>query len=279
MSKHKARCTICDSETRLETKYEFWEVHRCNSCSHAFSANITKPAESIYDENYFQKNWFLYPNLKLFETIEKTIRQEYGTEARIHDLGCGNGNLLKYLLQKGYHKIYGSDIVEQLIPGLEEQISFEKIDALDIEEKDSYEVVISIANIEHLTDINGYMKKLRQFLVPGGMAIIYTINESALIYKIAKIMRKIGIGFAAKQLFDPHHINHLSTHSLAQLAKKHDFDIISLQTMNYPLKSTDIFINSPLKRAVVLTAIFLTNLISSFLKSEISQLVFIKPKF
>ena len=91
-------------------------------------------------------------------------------------------------------------------------------------------------------------------------------------------MRKIGIGFAAKQLFDPHHINHLNKRSLTQLAKKHDFEIISLQTLNYPLKSTDVFLHSPLMRTLVLTGIFFTNLFSSFFKSEISQLPLYQTK-
>jgi hypothetical protein len=122
------------------------------------------------------------------------------------------------------------------------------------------------------------MEKLREILVPEGLAIIYTINENSLIYSIAKIMRKIGIDFAAKQLFDPHHINHLNKRSLNRLAKNHGFDVTSLQTLNYPLKSTDVFLHSPLMRTLVLTGIFFTNLASSLQKSEISQLLFIRPK-
>jgi hypothetical protein len=122
------------------------------------------------------------------------------------------------------------------------------------------------------------MEKLREILVPEGLAIIYTINENSLIYTIAKIMRKIGIDFAAKQLFDPHHINHLNKRSLNRLAKNHGFDVTSLQTLNYPLKSTDVFLHSPLMRTLVLTGIFFTNLASSLQKSEISQLLFIRPK-
>ena len=91
-------------------------------------------------------------------------------------------------------------------------------------------------------------------------------------------MRKFGIVFAAKQLFDPHHINHLNKRSLTQLAKKHDFEIISLKTLNYPLKSTDVFLHSPLMRTLVLVGIFFTNLVSTLIKAEISQLIFIKPK-
>ena len=198
--------------------------------------------------------------------------------ARIHDLGCGNGNLLEYLYQKGYRNLHGSDIVSCLLSSIVNKVKFTQIDMLDIKETYAYDVVVSIANIEHLSDMNAYMLKLRQMLVPEGIAIIYTINESALIYTIAKTMRKFGIGFAAKQLYDPHHINHLNKRSLRQLAKKHHFQIVSLKTLNYPLKSTDVFLHSPLMRTLVLAGILLTNLASTLFKSEISQLIFIKPK-
>ena len=278
MHKNNTNCPICNSSTHLEAKYDTWEVLRCNSCSHAFSANISKKSGEIYDANYFNKNWFLFPNLKLFRTIEATICKEYGLGARIHDLGCGNGNLLEYLSKKGYRNLYGSDIVSYLLPGLESKINFQQIDVLNIKDKNKYEVAISIANIEHLSDINSYMEKLREILVPGGIAIIYTINENALIYSIAKIMRKFGFGFAARQLFDPHHVNHFNKRSLTQLAKKHEYQIISLKTINYPLKSTDVFLNSFLLRTLVLTGIFFTNLVSSLFKSEISQLLVIRAK-
>ena len=278
MHKVIKKCTICDSPSHFEAKYDTWEVIRCSKCSHAFSSNITKPVQIIYDQSYFQKNWFLFPNTKLFDLIERTIQQNFGFEARIHDLGCGNGNLLQYLFRKGYRNLNGSDIVSNLLPSVVNQIDFKQIDMLDINERNAYDVAISIANIEHITDINSYMEKLRDILVLDGIAIIYTINENALIYTIAKLMRKIGIGFAAKQLFDPHHVNHFSKHSLSQLAHKHEFEILSQKTLNYPIKSTDVFVDNKILRTLVLAGIFLTNLLSSIIKSEISQLVVLKPK-
>jgi len=278
MQQNNTNCTICSDPTRLEAKYDTWDVRRCRTCSHAFSSNITKPLENIYDQPYFQKNWFLFPNLKLFKIIDKTICNEFGLKARIHDLGCGNGNLLHYLYQKGYRNLHGSDIVSCLLPGIEDQINFTQIDMLDIKENDAYDVAISIANIEHLRDINTYMNKLREILVSNGIAIIYTINENALIYTIAKMMRILGIGFAAKQLFDPHHINHFNKRSLSQLVQNHEFEILSLKTFNYPIRSTDVFVDNSILKALVLTGIFITNLLSSLFKSEISQLLVIKPK-
>jgi 2-polyprenyl-3-methyl-5-hydroxy-6-metoxy-1,4-benzoquinol methylase len=278
MQQNNVNCTICDSPTHFEAKYDAWEVLRCDTCSHAFSSNISKPVEIIYDQSYFQKNWFIFPNLKIFNLIEKTIRETFGHKAKIYDLGCGNGNLLRYLHSKGYYNLHGCDIVSCLLPGVEDQIKFTLTDMLDINANNAFDVAISIANIEHLEDINGYMIKLREILVSDGIAIIYTINENSLIYTISQIMRKIGINFAAKQLYDPHHINHFNKKSLSKLAQKHDFEILLIKTFNYPLKSTDVFVENRIIRSLVLTGILLVNIISSLLKSEISQLLVIKPK-
>jgi 2-polyprenyl-3-methyl-5-hydroxy-6-metoxy-1,4-benzoquinol methylase len=278
MQQNNVNCTICDSPTHFEAKYDAWEVLRCDTCSHAFSSNISKPVENIYDQSYFQKNWFIFPNLKIFNLIEKTIREKFGHKAKIYDLGCGNGNLLRYLHSKGYYNLHGCDIVSCLLPGVEDQIKFTLTDMLDISANNAFDVAISIANIEHLEDINEYMIKLREILVSDGIAIIYTINENSLIYTISQIMRKIGINFAAKQLYDPHHINHFNKKSLSKLAQKHDFEILLIKTFNYPLKSTDVFVENRIIRSLVLTGILLVNIISSLLKSEISQLLVIKPK-
>ena len=64
-----------------------------------------------------------------------------------------------------------------LFPTLKSCINFQQTDVLKIKDKEVYDVVLSIANIEHLSDINSYMEKLREILVPEGLAIIYTINE------------------------------------------------------------------------------------------------------
>jgi len=44
--------------------------------------------------------WFLFPDLKIFKTIESTTCKEFEFEVRIHNLGCCNGNLLDYLIKK-----------------------------------------------------------------------------------------------------------------------------------------------------------------------------------
>ncbi|MDC3282868.1 class I SAM-dependent methyltransferase [Opitutales bacterium] len=272
------KCTICDSPSKLEFRYTDWDVYRCQQCFHAFSNNIKKDIEEIYNEKYFEKNWFRYPNLKLYNSIENVLYKKFGKVANVHDLGCGNGNFLHYIYEKGYHNLSGSDIISCLRKELDGKVNFMHSSFDSIEGNLTYDFVISIANIEHVSDVHEYTKILNNLLKPGGVAAIYTINENALIYWLSRLLRKFGILFASKQLYDPHHINHFSKKSLKTLLVNNDFHFLESQTSNFPLKSTDIFVDSPVARKIVLFGISIINMLSSLSKTEIGQLVFVQKK-
>ena len=271
-------CTICNSPSNIEYKYNDWDVFRCEGCSHAFSANIKKEIKEIYNDKYFEKNWFRYPNLNMYKSIVNKLEKKFGKEANIHDLGCGNGNFLHYVYEKGYLNLSGSDIISCLRKDIRGKVNFIHSSFENIEGNQAYDFVISIANIEHVSDVHAYAKILHNLLKPGGVAAIYTINERAFIYLLSRLLRSIGILFASKQLYDPHHINHFSKKSLKQLLLKNNFIFLKSETSNFPLKSTDIFVESNFIRKIVLFGISIINVISSITKSEIGQLVFVEKK-
>jgi 2-polyprenyl-3-methyl-5-hydroxy-6-metoxy-1,4-benzoquinol methylase len=270
------KCTICGAQAKTEYRYDSWDVYRCKTCTHAFSANIQKDLEEIYNEQYFEKNWFKYPNLSLYNTIENLLNKRFGKEANIHDLGCGNGNFLHFIYERGYRNLSGSDIVSCLRNDLDGRVNFLHSSFESINVDRTYDFVISIANIEHVSDVHEYTKTLHKLLKPGGVAAIYTINEKAFIYWLSKLLRKFGILFASKQLYDPHHINHFSKKSLKQLFLKNNFLFLESHTSNFPLKSTDVFVDSPIARKIVLFGILMINIFSTLTKTEIGQLVFVQ---
>lgn len=272
------KCTICHSHSVTEHKYDDWDVYRCTNCSHSFSCNIKRHIEEIYDKKYFERNWFKYPNLNLFKQIEKQIRNNFGKNAKIYDLGCGNGNFLQFAHENGYVNLSGSDLFSSLKKEISGKVKFEHkgFESVNVEKK--YDVVISISNIGHISDIEKYMQILNSLLIPGGIAAIYTINENALLYSVSKLLRKFGIIFASKQLYDPHQFNFFSTKSLKQLIIKNNFNYLKLATSNFPLKSTDIFVDSYILKMIVYLGIWSINLLSTIVKKEIGQLVFIQKK-
>jgi 2-polyprenyl-3-methyl-5-hydroxy-6-metoxy-1,4-benzoquinol methylase len=232
--------------------------------------------DEIYNEHYFEKNWFKYPNLSLYKTIENTLNKRLGKEANIHDLGCGNGNFLQYIYELGYRNLSGSDIVSCLKKEIDGKVNFIHSSFDSIEGDQTYDFVISIANIEHVSDVHKYSNVLMEMLKPGGIAAIYTINEKALIYKISRFLRFFKVTFASKQMYDPHHINHFSVKSLSSLFIRNNFKILKTYTSNYPLNSTDILIESPIIKNLILIVVSFINLLASISKSEVGQLMIIQ---
>lgn len=272
------KCTICSSQAKIEFKYKDWDIFRCLDCSHAFSANIKKELKDIYNEQYFEKNWFRYPDIKLYKKIESVLKDRFGKNALIHDLGCGNGNLLEFLNNKGYRNLSGSDIISCLKTEINGKVEFIHSSFDELKLNQSYDFITSIANIEHIMDVHKYADILERMMKPGGIAAIYTINENALIYRLSRLLRFFKIIFASKQMYDPHHINHFSVKSLSSLFIRNNFKILKTYTSNYPLNSTDILIESPIIKNLILIVVAFINLLASISKSEVGQLIIIQKR-
>jgi len=267
-------CPICgENLIYIEMKFDTVEVLRCQNCGHAFSNSIL-PLEQIYTHDYFKQhqNWFNNPDYKLFRFIKNSIlKNEKLKFSSIIDVGCGNGNFLKYLQTQGFENLSGIDLIENS----SDSINFFKGDIFSFETAKKFDVVVSMMNIEHIQDVDSYLKKLIDITKQDGLIIINTINEDSFIYTLSKFFYRIGIKFAAKRLYEPHHINHFSIASLSCLYKKNNLKKLQLYTKNYPLKATDTggtFFTSN----ITLSGIFFINLVSSLFKKEISQLVILK---
>lgn len=107
------------------------------------------------------------------------------TEARIADLGCGDGALLWWLQSRGYKSSYGVDISE-------EQISLSrKAGVFNTEQKDvfqflrenecQFDVIIMRDLLEHLTksQIFSIITLITKSLKPGGRLIVQVPNGAS----------------------------------------------------------------------------------------------------
>ena len=99
--KNKIICPICSRTTKLDVKLTAVSLYFCNKCNHRF----TDPKSIIYTEEYKNKyfleahsNWFKYPDFKLYNSLKNLFKKKISKNFSILDIGCGNGNFLKYLL-------------------------------------------------------------------------------------------------------------------------------------------------------------------------------------
>ncbi|QQR80912.1 MAG: class I SAM-dependent methyltransferase [Deltaproteobacteria bacterium] len=220
-------------------------LYRCTGCQHCFTDLTSIVSPENYSSDYYEvthKNWFEHPNLSLFQEIEKMILQYSKTTASVLDVGCGRGDLLKYLHSKNPSlSLTGIDLSDvPQIPG----IRMLQRDFLKEDFPQKFDVVTSLAAIEHVEDVQLFAKKIGDLCAKDGVAIIMTNNESGLLYGIARGLYSFGIKGPFNRLYSKHHLNHFGIESMRTLFERHGFEILKTIHHSFPLKAVDIPVSS-----------------------------------
>lgn len=268
MTDPKRPCAVCGAPSPKRLGLPGVTVHACPGCGHEFSA-VDRVQGDIYDAAYFavdHANWFDNPDTGLFAIIETILAERLGRDAAVIDLGCGPGNLLRHLAARGFTDLSGLDIIDQELPGL----TYLKTPIEVFAPTRRYDAAVSVANIEHIADARGYMAATRRIVRPGGLAIIYTVDNKSLLYRLAKGLAALGPTFAARRLYETHHVNHYSVASLGRLARDHGFTPLSLVRRNIPARSVDLPPGAP--PLLMKTAIAAIHLAASATGGEMLQL-------
>ncbi len=239
-------CPICASAARPWAEHREVELFRCPACGHAFSRLRPGVAMETYDPAYFEaahRNWFEHPNRPLFERIAARLEGAgLGRENRpldVIDVGCGNGAFLRHLAARGgpWKGLVGLD----LAPNAPERgIEFVQADATSASVERRFGAVVSLAVIEHIADAREFARRLRELVEPGGLVIVMTLNESSLIYGLARGLRVLGLPFAFDRLYSRHHLHHFTPGSLAALLEGAGLHVEETLFHNAPLRSIDV---------------------------------------
>jgi 2-polyprenyl-3-methyl-5-hydroxy-6-metoxy-1,4-benzoquinol methylase len=130
--------------------------------------------------------------------------------ARIIDLGCANGGLLKELKNLGYYNIAGLDPSERCVEITRSEVGCEvhqmSLFAVD-ENLGKFDLVILSHVLEHLLELSSTLHMLKQLLDEGG--VVYVECPNAQNYN--KVIH------APLQEFNTEHINHFTEVSFENL--------------------------------------------------------------
>ena len=267
-------CTVCGTHSATEQGFFDISLYRCPSCDHCFS-NLN-PALHEYNLEYFDvlhRNWFNNPNIKLFETIRELI-SNYKIDASIIDIGCGNGDFLKYIHQKNSAlNLTGIDFTPNTSV---EGIEFLQGDILTLNLKRQYDVVVSIGVFEHVSNVRLLVKKVYDLCSQGGLVIITTINDRGILYAAARLLYKIGYRTAKKRLYSKHHVNHFNVSSINRLVENSGLSSKKIFLHNMPLKAVDISAQSPITSSILRFGVWATFILGrltgrTFLQTVICQ--------
>ena len=266
-------CTICGDGGAILQERRL-SVYRCASCSHVFTS-IPKEIQEKYDEDYFirfHRKWFNNPNLKLYDfMISEALKLNVSKKNPVLlDVGCGNGAFLKHVLKRAPNfKLYGIDLISNKHP----HITFMKCDFMAENVELDADIVCALAVIEHVDNPILFVRKIKKLLNSNGLVFVMTINNNSLLYRIARILNKIGMHAAYDRIYSHHHLQHYTNKSLRKLMEMNGFEVLMQKNHGRPLKSVDVPEGSFLLQNSYLAAVSFIFLISGIFGSGIDQTI------
>lgn len=249
-------CKVCGTKSFFENKHPEANLFRCPNCSHCFSVLLPGVEPEPYTPEYFietHQNWFLHPNFPLFDKICDSASKICDCPS-VLDVGCGDGGLLKYM--RSNHPDWSLSGLDISTPENIEGINFINGDFLTTSIPGTYDVVTSLAAIEHFQDVNAFLSRLSALCRPGGLICVMTLNDSSILYIAARLLKALGIPTAFDRLYGKHHVNHFTTRSLQKLFVLHNSESIRQVTVNCPLASLDFPEAGRLSRFLYMTGVF-----------------------
>jgi len=269
------KCPICNSTPRILNPelYLYW----CDACRHTF-AKLPKDAQEKYDESYFDqahKRWFDHPDYKLFQRVERKLLEKFGKEpVRLLDVGCGRSDFLKWLhARQPDWKLTGIDLAPNHHPGIEfiqDDFSSANIDG-------PFEIITTFMVVEHVENIQLFFSKMRSLLAGNGILMVNTFNTDSLIFRIARMLNKVGMSAAYKRLYSCHHLQHYSKRSIREILICSGFDIVEHQCHNYPIQAVDVPVTNPIMESCYRLFVGCIFLFSGPLGLGIEHTVYCRP--
>ncbi len=244
-------CPVCDSDQvkllavgedfEYRTSPDSFLAVRCQECSLVYMRQRPDMSElnRIYPPDYHAFN-FSSKQFGLIYNVRRQLEAKrllqacrgLGNDAKILDVGCGDGFHLKLLKDFGKSSwlVEGIDMSAYAVEAGRQQgltIHHGTVQSCDLE-PGSYDLALMIATIEHLDDPFTVLRSVRHLLKPGGKVVIVTDNTDTLDFKLFHQRHWGGYHF-------PRHWNLFSPETVKRLAKKVDMEVASLSTIVSPV--------------------------------------------
>lgn len=163
-----------------------------------------------------------------FQAMVELFSVHCRPNARILDIGCGNGGLLLALREAGFTQLVGMDPSPGCVARLQEK-GIEGITAtLDTLPADirRFDLVILSHVLEHLLEPRNALR-----------AILNLLNEDGLLYiETPDAMNYSALTFVPFYFFDSEHINHFEQHAFGNLAHLSGYTIVEATSKTIPVK-------------------------------------------
>jgi len=239
----KRNCPICKSlNSKLIMSVELMHfdsvrsplsirASECLNCGFVFNDSEID-VESL-NEFYTKDNFYFTEDsfgtggcdTKRYETYEKCLTPYLNQESIIVDVGCGKGQLVKYLIDRGFTNARGVELDKRMVEIATQQgIPVHKGTASKLSlNANSIDLLIYTHVFEHLWDLDDAIEQAKNCLKNNGLMFIEVPNAPN--YSQARVFDYFWISMAE-------HINHFSDYYLEMLMIKHGFEkIVTVETI------------------------------------------------
>jgi 2-polyprenyl-3-methyl-5-hydroxy-6-metoxy-1,4-benzoquinol methylase len=244
-------CCVCNSDNAMvagvgedfeyRTSPDVFAAMQCNSCGLVYLN--PRPSvvefERIYPPSYhafdFSEKEFGFVH-KVRSRLEGNrllaLCKDLGNDAKILDVGCGDGFHLRLLRDFGNKNwtLEGLDASEKAVGAAHKsgiKVHLGTAENNDLPEN-SYDLAFLIQTIEHVEKPNEVLPAICRVLKPNGKLIIVTDNTDSLDFKLFKNGYWGGYHF-------PRHWNLFNRKCLTQLAEKSGFEVAEMTTIVSPV--------------------------------------------
>lgn len=203
-------------------------------------------------------NYTRIEDLKRLEFIDSIISKYDLKKLKVLDVGCGNGNISRYVGAKG-HLVTGIDISANAINKAKEltnlpNVKFRNIPAEKLDSNDKFDLIICSEVIEHLSIPEQVLTTLKKLLNSNGTLIVTVpngfgprevlitkpiqwlkTNKPEILDSLNKIKSKMGFTGQTIQsdADDLTHVQFFTKKSLSKLVSKHGLKLVNFDKSNF----------------------------------------------
>lgn len=216
----KDRFWICN-----DCKFEFANPPDQNTAKRHYQTDIGLLAQNVLEQDHkSNKDTKLrkYCNFAI-----KYLTKNYQDPIKICDIGCGTGTFLKKLERLKYN-VYGYDLnreqcsiarYQNRLLNISLAQSIEEYCSKKLIKENFFDIITAFEVIEHVLDVNVFLKNICTYLKPGGILILSTPNSKR---------------FRINELWDypPIHFLRFNYDNIKKLLEKYGFVIEYFRTYN-----------------------------------------------
>lgn len=224
-----------------ETSSDVFQAHRCLECGSVFLD--PRPAVSefarIYPPTYHslsftETNYSFVHKIRSRLEANRLLRYCEGVppDARILDVGCGDGFHLRLLREFGRSTwtVEGLDVDSRAVAIARQDgatVHEGTVEEADLPEN-HYDVIYTLQTVEHVADPLEMLVAIRRILKPGGRLVIVTDNTDTIDFRLFKDRYWGGYHF-------PRHWNLFDRSSLDRLATRAGYETEGIATIVSPV--------------------------------------------